>query len=210
MTTDGTSSLGDNTRWKLKVELVWRASSVFRNWHQWNLGLMALGEDPEVLDEDALWMAPAGEVMGHMRDLCAAHLPKWHSPGPFHAPGSLGGGQWQTQCRPIPLVISTNLNVACRISASSPWSRRGWKLNYWPCGWTQSRPSTSWNLNKNFGYWSLGELPWLAILWVLPEKEVTPSRIPPGEHDRNFCIWTPSRPVPLHFGCFWFFAIINL
>lgn len=70
----------------------------------------------------------------------------------------------QTPCSPSPLVRSTNLKAAYPISASSPWSRRGWKPSSaaWPIG--QSIMPTLWNPNKNSGYWSLGELPWLAIL----------------------------------------------
>lgn len=56
MTTDGTSALGDNSRGTgiLKAELACGTSSVFRNWHQWDLELMAPGEGLEVIEEDTL------------------------------------------------------------------------------------------------------------------------------------------------------------
>jgi len=51
-------------------------------------------------------MALVGELVGRMLDLCVAHLAEQHSPGAFHPPGSLGEGQWQTQCSSSPPVMA--------------------------------------------------------------------------------------------------------
>ena len=101
-----------DTRWKLKMGLVFRTKSGFGNWHQWNLELLAPGEDTEGYRRGCSYMAPVGECMRHMLELCVAHLAGWDSPGPSHPPGSLGQWQWQKQCSSVTPVISTNLKVA--------------------------------------------------------------------------------------------------
>lgn len=148
----------------LKAELACGTSSVFRNWHQWDLELMA----------------PGGGPWGHRRG-CSVNGPGWWVHGTHAWPVCCildrAAQPWtvafswisrrrtgQTPCSPSLLIRSTNLKAAYPISASSYWSRRGWKPSSaaWPI--SQSMMPTLWNSNKNSGYWSLSELPWLAIL----------------------------------------------